>query len=246
MDLKKSPRADLTRFSTLFMMLGLVLVLFASWRAIEYKKYDKSGIDDQKWNVHGEDLDKTFQIQKELPKPKPKKIVKKVLPEKIKEEKDDKNIPEPTFQSTDTEENDTIPEPQDIETSDELEDTAPVAFQFVEQLPMYPGCEKYKDNHKKLMACITNKIQRFVNRQFDQSVVEDVDLDQPVMIFIQFVIDKNGKITDVKARAARYKALAEEAKRVVSKLPRMKPGMQRGKPVKVTYNMRMRVQPADD
>ena len=245
MDLKKSPRADLTRFSTLFMMLGLVLVLFASWRAIEYKKYDKSGFGDQKWDVSAEELDKTIQIQKELPKPKPKQI-KKVLPEKIEQKEDNEDIPEPELQSTDTDEDESIDEPEDLGTVDEPEDTAPVAFQFVEQLPMYPGCEKYKDNHKKLMACITNKIQRFVNRQFDQSVVEDIDLDQPVMIFIQFVIDKDGKITDVKARAARYKALAEEAKRVVSKLPRMKPGMQRGKPVEVTFNMHMRVQPADD
>ena len=51
------------------------------------------------------------------------------------------------------------------------------------------------------------------------------------------VIDKDGSITNVQARGPKGGELLEkEALRVISKLPKFKPGMQRGKPVKVKYS----------
>lgn len=40
MEPKKNPRADLNRDSGLFFVIGLVLVLFITWRALDYKSYD--------------------------------------------------------------------------------------------------------------------------------------------------------------------------------------------------------------
>ena len=45
MEPKKNPKADLTKRSLLFLQIGLVLVLFITWRSIEWKTYDKSNID---------------------------------------------------------------------------------------------------------------------------------------------------------------------------------------------------------
>ncbi|MDF1516387.1 MAG: energy transducer TonB, partial [Lutibacter sp.] len=55
-------------------------------------------------------------------------------------------------------------------------------------------------------------------------------------IFVIFKIDKNGNITDINARAP-HKQLQDEAIRVVGLLPKMTPGMQRGKPVGVKYGL---------
>ncbi len=42
---KKNPKADLTKRSVLFLQLGLILVLFIAWQAIEWKTYDKDDIN---------------------------------------------------------------------------------------------------------------------------------------------------------------------------------------------------------
>ena len=51
-----------------------------------------------------------------------------------------------------------------------------------------------------------------------------------------FTFDKNGQVTNIKARS-KYKALEKEAKRVIALLPKVTPGKQKGKTVKVTYTL---------
>ncbi|WBX70778.1 energy transducer TonB [Tenacibaculum retecalamus] len=53
---------------------------------------------------------------------------------------------------------------------------------------------------------------------------------------MQFKIDKDGSITDVNARAPHPK-LKEAAMEMIKKLPKMKPGEQRGKKVRVGYTL---------
>ena len=42
MEPKKNPKADLNSRSMLFFQLGMILMLFVAWQAIEWKTYDKS------------------------------------------------------------------------------------------------------------------------------------------------------------------------------------------------------------
>ena len=55
-------------------------------------------------------------------------------------------------------------------------------------------------------------------------------------VYVQFVIDKEGNVVDVDTRGA-DPILQTEARRIFSLLPKMKPGVQRGKPVNVRYAM---------
>ena len=43
MEPKKNPKADLTRNSGLYFAIGLAIISFVCWQAIEWKKYDKVG-----------------------------------------------------------------------------------------------------------------------------------------------------------------------------------------------------------
>jgi len=54
-------------------------------------------------------------------------------------------------------------------------------------------------------------------------------------VYVQFVIDKTGKVTEVSIARGKDPYLDKEALRVVQSLPKWKPGKQRGKPVKVSY-----------
>jgi len=42
MKTKKNPKADLRRNSSLYFAIGLALILFISWQAIEWKTYKKT------------------------------------------------------------------------------------------------------------------------------------------------------------------------------------------------------------
>ena len=69
MELKKNPKADLTKNSGLYFVIGLALVLFVTWRGIEWKQYDKTEYDIQALNVD-DDLDEEIPIT-ELKAPPP-------------------------------------------------------------------------------------------------------------------------------------------------------------------------------
>jgi protein TonB len=55
-------------------------------------------------------------------------------------------------------------------------------------------------------------------------------------VYVQFIIDRDGTITGIRTRGP-DKNLEFEANRIISKLPRMTPGMQRGKPVRVPFSI---------
>lgn len=53
-------------------------------------------------------------------------------------------------------------------------------------------------------------------------------------VSVVFAIDSHGNVVDLKKRGP-DRLLEDEAARIIQKLPKMKPGMQRGRPVKVQY-----------
>jgi len=230
---KKTPEANLNNYSSTFILLGLVLVTFLTWRIIELKTYEKE-IKIDKLDLQGSDEDETLEVNVEdmkLPPP-PAPIAP---PEEIEVVEDEKDVKEDVIQSSETDDKEEIKEIEEIETQDVEEPDVEIAFQFIQNPPIYPGCEGKKG--KKLKDCMSKKIKKFVNRYFNTSIASDLGLSgEKIKIMTQFTIDKTGKVTKIRARS-KYKDLDKEAKRVISKLPRMKPGQQRNRPVKVTYTL---------
>jgi protein TonB len=60
------------------------------------------------------------------------------------------------------------------------------------------------------------------------------------VVYVTFVVDKDGKIKDVKVLRGIGGGCDEEAVRVVKNMPAWKPGKQRGKSVTVQYNLPIR------
>ena len=233
MEPKKSPRADLNNFSTTFLLIGLVVVLFTSWRLIELKVYE-SKIDIDKLNLQGEEEDETLEVNVEdikLPPP-PQQVAP---PEEIEVVEDEKDVKEDIVASTETDDEEEIEEVEDLDTEEVEETDVEVAFQFIQNPPIYPGCEG--KSGKALKDCMSKKIQKFVSRNFNTEIASDLGLSgERVKILTMFTIGKDGRVTNIRARS-KYKDLEKEAKRVIAKLPKMKPGQQRNRPVKVTYTL---------
>ena len=74
----------------------------------------------------------------------------------------------------------------------------------------------------------------YVQRNFNTDLASELGLEGRQRINVQFKIDETGRVTNVRARAP-HPRLAKEAVNLVSKMPKMIPGKQRGKPVGVIY-----------
>jgi protein TonB len=103
----------------------------------------------------------------------------------------------------------------------------------VEHAPVFPGCDASASNAEKV-DCMSSKINAFILRKFDSDKFNYLEGLQ--RITVQFKINSNGEITDVKA-LAKDKDLAKEAKRVIEKLPIMKPGKMGDTNVDVLYSI---------
>ena len=127
-----------------------------------------------------------------------------------------------------------IVEVKDVEV-EEFEEDVEVPFTVVEDAPIFPGCEKEKNNEAR-KKCMSQKISRHVNRKFDIGLAEELGLSGRQRISVIFKINKNGDIVEVRARAP-HPRLEKEAIKAVKSLPKMKPGRERGEPVTVQYSL---------
>lgn len=233
MEPKKNPKSDVSRKSMLFFQLGMVVMLFLAWQVIEWKSYDKSDNDFGKLDV-GEDLEEEIPITQQLTPPPPPPPPPPA-PEVIEVMEDEAEEEETIIESTEAKQDEKIVEVKEIKEEVVEEEIADVPFAVIENVPIYPGCEKESGNEAK-KKCMSSKISEFINKKFNSDLASDLGLEGRQRIAVQFKIDKNGKVVDVRARAP-HPRLEKEAVDVVQSLPNMTPGKQRGKPVGVLYSL---------
>ncbi|WP_299551911.1 energy transducer TonB [Seonamhaeicola sp.] len=231
MEPKKNSKANVGRNSSLYFAIGLALMLFLTNYAINYKTYDKSDIDIGQLNMDEEleeEIPITEQIQTPPPPPPPP-----AAPEVIEIVEDEEEVEETVIESTEVDQETEIVEVEEV-IVEEVEEDIDVPFAVIENVPIFPGCEKGDNNAKR--ACMSKKISQFVNKKFNTELASDLGLSGRQRINVIFKIDKTGTVTGIRARAP-HPGLEKEAKRVIGLLPKMKPGKQRGKPVNVPYSL---------
>jgi protein TonB len=231
MEPKKNTKANVGRNSSLYFAIGLALMLFLTNYGINYKTYEKSDTDIGMVNMDEEleeDIPITEQIQTPPPPPPPP-----AAPEVIEIVEDEEEVEETVIESTEADQETEIVEVEEV-VVEEVEEDIDVPFAVIENVPIFPGCEKGNNNAKR--ACMSKKISQFVNRKFNTELAGDLGLSGRQRINVIFKIDKTGTVTGIRARAP-HPGLEKEAKRVIGLLPKMKPGKQRGKPVNVPYSL---------
>jgi protein TonB len=231
MESKKNPKANVGRNSSLYFAIGLALMLFLTNFAINYKTYDKSDIDIGMVSMEEEleeEIPLTEQIQTPPPPPPPP-----AAPEVIEIVEDEVEIEETVIESTEVDQETEIVEVEEVEV-EEVEEDIDVPFSVIENVPIFPGCEKGNNQAKR--DCMSKKISQFVNKKFNTELASELGLSGRQRINVIFKIDKTGSITGIRARAP-HPGLEKEAARVIGLLPKMKPGKQRGKPVNVPYSL---------
>ena len=232
--IKKHPNANLENYSKLFVQLGLVLSLFIAYLLIQNKTIDNQFAmltnQDRKFVDETEQLvDIKFEEPKLQPQPQ-----KKVIIAVIDQVKDNEDITETIIDLPDIDAPVDISKLVDVKPEEEFNPEDAVDYLFLEEAPLFPGCKGTNEERK---ACFSKQISNYINRKFNAGLAEELGLAPGVQrIFTLFKIDKNGNIVDIQARAP-HKRLQEEAIRVIKLLPKMEPGKQQGRPVKVRYSM---------
>ncbi|MFD0861723.1 energy transducer TonB [Sungkyunkwania multivorans] len=240
MELKKNPGAELGRYSNLFFLIGLNIMLFVTWRLLELKSFTQDEITIESVAM-ADELDEDIPIveMKDLPPPPPPPVA----PSVIAVVADELEVEETVIESSETSSEDVIADVVDVDAVEvaEVEEDVEVAFAVIEDVPIYPGCEGLSKQGKR--ECFNQKVQKHIQKNFRYPVTAQ-ELGIQGRVFVRFVIDAKGKVTNVQMRGP-DPTLEKEAQRIIDLLPTMIPGKQRGRAVKVPYSIPITFKLAD-
>ena len=210
MEPKKNTEVNLERKRGLFLQIGLALTLLIILGCLEYKEREKSDYNLGQLNL--DDLEEeiipiTKQEVKPPPPPPPPPEVIEIVEDEVEIEN------EIEIEDTESDEEEAI---EIIEEDDEE------IFMVVENMPKFPGGDL------GLMKYIQKNVKY-------PPIAKEYNITGKV--YISFVVDKSGSVTNVKVVRGVDKNLDAEAVRVIKSLPKYKPGKQRGKPVRVMFTV---------
>ncbi|MFD2587816.1 energy transducer TonB [Croceitalea marina] len=228
MEAKKKEHLKLEKNSGLYFVIGMTLILALVYTALEWKTFDsQSEWDTSQTILKNLDEIPPLTIQKLPPPPKPKTIV---TPE-IKIAENDDDVIEDLIKSTESDSNKEIITLKDVDFEEPAPVVDEVSFMVIEDVPIFPGCEGADDKR----ACFQEKMQKHIRRNF-RYPAEAQEMGLQGKVYLQFTVQKDGNIGSLKLRGP-HKILENEASRIISKLPKMEPGKQRGQGVKVPFSI---------
>lgn len=226
---KKNEKADLSRNSSLYFVIGLSLILLISWKAIEWRTYEKVYAYEA-LNVEDED-DEEIPITEQLKTPPPPPPPPPPAPEVIEVVEDEEEVEETVIESTETNDDEII-EVEEVEIEEEFEDVD-VPFAVIEDVPIFPGCENVAKSERR--NCFQEQMNKHIRKNFRYPEIAQ-EMGIQGRVYVNFIIAKDGSISNVRMRGP-DKNLEKEAQRIISKLPTMTPGKQRGRPVRVPFSI---------
>ena len=222
MEVKKTPRANIETHKTTFFLMGMVVALSVLFVGFE-------------WSSTISKLDETMIVQDVLaeedieitqrdptpppPPPPPEPEVPEII--EVTEEKVEETIDLSSLEDDQSRAQAEIytppppPKPVEEEATEEI-------FVVVEQQPEFPGG--------------TSALMKFLGDNIKYPVIAQENGIQGRVI-TNFVVERDGSISDVQVVRGQDPSLDREAVRVIKTMPRWKPGQQRGKPVRVRFTL---------
>ena len=220
MEIKKTPKADLENRRTLYTEIGLVVALLVVWGAFSYSTKEKAvaSLGEDTQVVEVEDM---VPITQETPPPPPEAPKIPVLSDQIDIVEDDIKV-EDNFMSLEDDASLGV-EIMDYveEVKEEVVEEEAIPFQLVEEKPSFNGGD-------------ANEFSKWVNSKLQYPEIAKENGVQG-RVTLQFTVNPDGTVSNVKVLRGVDSSLDKEAVRVVSMSPKWKPGKQRDRAVKVTY-----------
>ena len=221
MEIKKSEKANLENKKLLFIEIGLIISLAITYVAFEWTSTETnvSTLEAEAEVVLEEEI---IPITQETPPPPPAAPKIPVLSDQIDIVDDEIEVDDDMFMNLEDDANTGVEIMDYVEAVEEeqIEEEA-IPFQLVEEKPSFQGGD-------------ANKFSKWVGKNL---VYPEIAKENGVQgrVTLQFTVETNGKVTNVKVLRGIDPSLDKEAVRVVSSSPAWKPGKQRDRAVRVTY-----------
>lgn len=225
MEIKKTSKASLENKKSSWLLVGYVIVLVFMFVAFEWSKrdvrIDMSGAITE--NVFEQEIEIPITEQPGLVAPPPPQApaIAEVFAEVLTIVDDNDNVKETAIASSEEIGEAVIIKPisptvdEEIPVEDEI-------FEVVEKNP------EFSYNGMSLMQYLGKSIKY-------PTIAQETGTQGRVIV--QFVVNKDGSIVDVKVVRGVDPYLDKEAIRVISTMPKWKPGEQRGKPVRCKFTV---------
>ena len=220
MEIKKSEKASLENKRLLFTEVGLIAALLVVLAGFESSTRARE-VAVLQGNTKMDNDDDIIAVTLDTPPPAPEVPALPMLSDEL-EIVDDNVLVDMDFQSLD--DTDVPVDIQEYIHQEVIEEEVEEEVIFVgavEERPTFNGGD-------------ANEFSKWVNSRL---VYPEIAKENGIegRVTLQFTIDKEGRLGDVKVLSAPDKTLADEAVRVVSSSPKWKPGKQRDRAVKVSY-----------
>ncbi len=224
---KKNPKADLEKKRFAFFQIGLIIAGSACLAAFEFSTVTDDALhvermgDESRYVLPSEPLPDYTEPKQEEKKKAVTIIIDEIEIVKKKAVEGDPIIVEKGLEKI---------------TFDDGGETGELGFNIVApEVPPtpYPDVEPYFPGGVAAMG-------DFINDQID--LPDYIPAYDQGIVYVQFVVNKDGTIEQVGIRKGLSIELDEAAKDVVSKMPKWIPGEQAGKPVRVRFTLPISIQ----
>ena len=221
MEIKKSEKASLENKKLLFMEIGLIIALAVVYVAFEWQTEEQQIVELED-TTQVIEVEEVIATQQDTPPPPPSAPKMPVLSDQIDIVDDEIVVDDNMFLNLEDDANMGVEIMDYVESVEEevIEEEA-IPFQLVEEKPSFMGGD-------------ANDFSKWVNTRL---VYPEIAKENGVQgrVTLQFTVEADGRVTNVKVLRGVDSSLDQEAVRVVSSSPRWTPGKQRDRAVRVTY-----------
>jgi len=232
MQLKKNPKADLAKQSGLFFAIGFAAISgFTLW-GFEAKMQDKGNLNYQ-YAANDKAVIEEDPVAIELPTPEmPQQAPPPpVLTQEIEIVESDKPVEEVLIGSTDPSDPTPPAPPESISVVEDENPEIVVPFAVIEDKPLFQECKNVPRSEQ--MSCFKEHLDKHVKNNFRYPQAA-LDMGIEGRVNVSFRINTDGTISILGVRGT-DRILEDEAKRIISTIPKLIPGKQRNKPTAVTF-----------
>ena len=221
MEIKKSEKANLENKKLLFVEIGLVVSLLITYLAFEWtsKETSTSMLEDTTEILVEEEIIST-NIETPPPPPAAPKIP--VLSDQIDIVDDEIELEDNMFMNLEDDSSLGVEIMDYVEVEEEVVEEEAIPFTLIEERPTFQGGDP------------RTLFPKWVNQRL---VYPEIAKENGVQgrVMLQFTIEKDGSITNIKVLRGVDPSLDKEAMRVVATSPKWTPGKQRDRAVPVTF-----------
>ena len=222
MEIKKSPKADLENKKMLFLEIGLVIALAVAGTAFAISsKPEPEPYTPPKQDVREQEFEMDRTVQEQQQQPEQQKAKTQVLADVLTIVSNDTKIDTPDLLFSD-----------DASAFDDFEFEVEEVVENIVEEEIFVTAEEMPTFQGGDLSKFRNWVQS--NVKYPQIALENGIQGNVV---IKFVVEKDGKLSNIQVLQSPDKTLADAAVQVLQKSPKWKPGKQRNKPVRVTYTL---------